>query len=478
MKRTVLFLLLAALALSPIIPANAGWNPLTVATEGQGIGVYTSNHGGKQVGILYNGFQSSLSLEPVNGLYSCNLTAEYTVWLNHVKAEKRLPKEWNEGSVNDAALAAQMPCALFLGEVTQEAAPLYSTPGHKRLSARHAPGTLALVCGAFGDDYYVTFGDFSLNGFMPKSALKKVKNLSIVQSESLAWGIETAAARTVYTGGGDIMRSGSATLFSDSSTFRQLRDGEQVTVLTTVGDMAQLAGGGFIETRFLEQNGDHSRVYATVKSDQPLDRLNVRSYASKEAPVICKLCAGAKVQIINHTDEWAAVFVTGETGGESYSGVVQMSYLTPDGNPAVNGCARVRTVYDLTAGNGGNWYRLRWADIGYGGMPAGTELTVIGVEGHYDADLDYPDRLLCLTKEGRLITLLDDGVLEPIQSTGIQAKAASNVRMRSAPDKTAASIATISKGQKVEVLLRAEGWTMVKYRGETGYIMSRYLIFP
>ena len=34
---------------------------------------------------------------------------------------------------------------------------------------------------------------------------------------------------------------------------------------------------------------------------------------------------------------------------------------------------------------------LRWSG-GDGMMPAGTELTVIGVEGNYNADEDYPDR--------------------------------------------------------------------------------------
>ena len=72
--------------LLPVLPARAGWNPLTVAADGKGIAVYTSSSGGKQAGILYNGFNSGLDLEPTNGLYGCGLTAEYTVWLNQRKA--------------------------------------------------------------------------------------------------------------------------------------------------------------------------------------------------------------------------------------------------------------------------------------------------------------------------------------------------------------------------------------------------------
>ena len=427
--------------------------------------------------MLYNGFNSSLSLSPVSGLYSCDLTAEYTVWLNQNKAQKALPNGWDVGTVNSPEMEAKMPCSIFLAEVVQQDAPLYSTPGHKHLNARHAPGTLALVCGEFGDDYYVVLDAGVLMGFMPKTSLRSVKSLTYTEANSETWGVDSAAEYTVHTGGGVIFRGGSATGYSDDASWWQIQDGEQVTVLTMVGDMAQLVGGGFIESRFLDPDGNHSRVYAAVVSNQPLDRLNVRAFASTDASVVCKLCAGAKVQVISHTDDWAAIFVTGESGGTVYTGTVQMKYLRFDGPTEKNGCTRVRTLYELGAGNGGNWYRLRWKGED-GVMPAGTELTVIGVEGNYNADEDYPDRFLCLTEDGRLVTLLDDGVLETVESLGIQAKATSSVRMRYAPGKTAQVAKTLSKGDKVEVLLRGEGWTMVKYKGETGYIMSRYLQFP
>jgi len=476
MKRIILFLLAAALAFSLCPAAFAGCNPLTVATEGRGIAVYTSSSGGKQAGIIYNGYDSDLSLEPKKGLYSCNLTVEYTVWLNQDKAEKALPKGWNAGSVNDASLESQMPCDIFLAEVAQQDAPLYSTPGHKRLGARHARGTLALVCGEFGDDYYVVTGGFESSGFMPKSALQKVKALSYSQAGRDTWGIDRVLTRTVYTGGGILMRSASATGYSDGLCYWQVNDGDQVTVLAMVGEMAQLAGGGFIEARFLDPQADHARTYATVTSDQPLNRLNVRNYASKDASVSCKLCPGAQVQVVNHTDDWASVFITGEAGSNLYAGVVQMQYLAFAPQQVVNGCTRVRTKYPLHAGNDGRSYRASWS--GGETLPVGTMLTVVGVEGHFNIDDDYPDRFLCLTGDGRLVTIFEDGVLEPVETLGISAKASSSVRMREAPGKTAVVIRTLSKGDRVEVLLRGEGWTQVQYKGETGYVMSRYLQFP
>ena len=44
--------------------------------------------------------------------------------------------------------------------------------------------------------------------------------------------------------------------------------------------------------------------------------------------------------------------------------------------------------------------------------------------------------------------------------------------------KEAKSLRTLDAGTKVEVLIRGEGWTIVKYKNQTGYVMSWYLQFP
>jgi uncharacterized protein YgiM (DUF1202 family) len=106
-------------------------------------------------------------------------------------------------------------------------------------------------------------------------------------------------------------------------------------------------------------------------------------------------------------------------------------------------------------------------------------MTVIGVYSGYDVNQDDCDWFLCLLDYGTAVTINNDGgVLEPLESLGVTAKAASSVRMREHPSKEAKALRTLDKGTKVEVLLRGEGWTMVKYKNETGYVMSRYLQFP
>jgi len=329
-KRLIPFLLLAMLPLLFTLPARAGYNEVNVCTDGKGIAVYASSGGKRQVGILYNGYSDSLSLEDTGGLYSCGLTMDYTVWLSQEKAEKNFNPPAGMGW---ADYCQTLPCEMFLAEVTQGNAPFYTAPGHKTLAAKHAAGTLVMVCGEFGDDYFVSFNGLHRSGFMPKSALKKVSGLTWRQANRSDenWGLADTREAAVYTDGGPIAVGASAMGYSALDPV-VLQNGAKVTVLREMDGWAQLSGGSFIESRFLDPDGDHSIAYATVKTDGPLSRLNVRSYPSADAWVEVKLCAGAQVQVASHTDSWAAVLMVGPGGGETESGSAQMKYL-PSGTP-------------------------------------------------------------------------------------------------------------------------------------------------
>ena len=50
--------------------------------------------------------------------------------------------------------------------------------------------------------------------------------------------------------------------------------------------------------------------------------------------------------------------------------------------------------------------------------------------------------------------------------------------MRTAPNPDAEVLHQVKAKAKVEVLLRGEIWSIVKYKDEIGYMMSRYLSFP
>ena len=471
MRKGTLMLLLVLLTLSAF-PAQAGYNELNVNTGGKGAVVYTKSTGKIKAGILYNGYVSSLSLDDENGLYSCWLTRDMTVWVDQDKAHDGWPESYWEMSAEEEN---SYPCQMYMAQVIQADAPVYTSPSHSHLSATHAKGTLLRVCGEFGDDYFVEgwHGD----GFIPKSAVEYYAPLQRSRQYDATYGLPTENRR-VYTSGGSLAISGSATGYCDSDPW-VVKGGEEVQVLKYLDGWAQLAKGGFIETRFLEENGDHTIRYATVKSSELLDRLNVRYQADKDSRVTVKLCAGARVQVPCHTDTWASVYITGEEGGAVFSGSAMMEYLVFDGEEDVkSGCTRVRLTKDIQGNDAmaPTEYRQGWKGRV---LEKGTEMTVVGVESNNSTDTPWGDRFVCMLEDGRLAVIWNgEGILEPVEKFGIHAKANTHVRMREKAGTDSNALRTLSSGARVEVLLRGELWTMVQYKDQVGYVMSRYLNFP
>ena len=113
-----------------------------------------------------------------------------------------------------------------------------------------------------------------------------------------------------------------------------------------------------------------------------------------------------------------------------------------------------------------------------GTLPVGTMLKVIGVYATASSESNQSDGFLCEMEDGKYIEVESWGYLEPLESTGLMATARQAVRMREEPSPEAKVLHQVKAKTKVEVLLRGEIWTLVKYKDETGYMMSRYLSFP
>ena len=456
----------------PVPAAFAGYNEVIVCTDGNGVAVYTASSGSKKAGILYNGFQNEVSLDAENGRNSCRLTGDFTVWVNQEKAMNREPARGKNEDYD--AWMERRACNVFLAEIAADGTPLYTAPSHKRFSVKHVKGTVICVCGEFGEDYYV---EGASEGFVSKNAVRKIADMTFPQAHSTTYIWDEPETRTLYASESEpVWPAASASGYSDDSLYGGYTSARPVTVLRDLGDWVQLDQGRFVEKRFLDPDGDHSYPAARVKTDGLLDRLNIRSMPDTDSGVEVKLCAGTQVRVISRSDRWAVVLVSGPNGGRYISGCAQIRYLSFDSPDSErNGSVQVRLTQSLR----GNDQMTVFRENGKGGeLPAGTLLTVVGVFEHGSSRADQVDRYLCETEDGRYIEVESAGVLEPVSDSGVTAAVRSAARLRRAPSPDADVIRQLKAKTKVEVLLRGEIWTMVRYKGETGYMMSRYLSFP
>lgn len=458
---------------------------LQVAAKGSGVAVYAQSNAEEPVGVIYNGYRLSALSEQENGRTACAFpNHDGVVWVNREAAQENIPETWYADSRMTARKKLEdMPCEIFLAEVVMEGAPLYGDWQHETCTSTQKKGTLVRVCGQIGADYLVDNASVysvkrDLAGFMPVECLRKIRTLSYPQASSPDYGLEDVKTATVYTDGQELAIAYSAT-GQCALPPRVLRDGEKVKVLREGDGWAQLQDGGFVESRFLEKEGDHSIPLAIVKASHALNRVNVRSEADASARAVVKLWSGAKVQVPSVMDGWASVYLTGATGSRAMEGCMMLEYLAFEGEAVENACPVVRLNTDVFADFQGNGFGIDKPYSRHIGekLPAGTEMTVVGIFAN--SSVENGENYVCQLEDGRVIALFDEGgFLEPLAGTGITVKVNTGVKLRVKAEKEAKSLRTLSNGTQVEVMLRGEGWTMVRYKDQTGYVMSRYLNFP
>lgn len=451
MKKTILLSLLCALLSAAFTPAAwaDGSMDLIVATRGAGAPAYAASTASKAVGVLYNGFRAWTSPDSKNGRHKFYFTEDFSYYIDADRAMSLLPDEyWSTSPKDLQAASLVVPCNVFAAKINAPGTPLYLAPEGGVAADTYDGGALTLVCGEFGGRYLVD--GYGITGFIDKNALTKVQDLNFWALSDIYSGLarNQYEAKTVYTDGGSLY----------AGTAHLLQNGDTVYVLTyTQSGLAQLDSGGFIESRYLDANGDHTtrRVYAAVKTDHPLNRLRVNDGKYTE-----KLCSGVQVEVLRQRDGMALIFL-GDPRGEHIFGHVKTEFLAfgEDAESVPDGTTAIR----LTKGASG--------------LPQGTALRVIGCHTGYEAG--DPDRLIARTEDGKLTSLFNAaGNMEIVRGQTYVLRTADSVKMRQEPNKEGKVLRTLGQGVKIDVLFRGESWTLVQYKNRTGWVMSRFIKFP
>ena len=252
--------------------------------------------------------------------------------------------------------------------------------------------------------------------------------------------------------------------------------GESIVVTSRGGEWSAVRYGsvsGYVMTQYLYFPSDDSQEvasYAIVTTQS--SALNMRSQPQTGSSIVTTLPRGARVGVIEwRQDGWARVAY------ENHLGYASTAYLTPEdqadkpGNAPAGTTATVNTASDAlnlrqspttastvlrTIPRGATVELLQqgaeWCQVRYLGTSGYVATKYLAFGGSSDAPSGSQETATVSTNGGGLN-------LRETASTGARV-------LTSIPD-----------GTTIDLLERGETWCRVRWNGQTGYVMSRYLTF-
>lgn len=214
----------------------------------------------------------------------------------------------------------------------------------------------------------------------------------------------------------------------------------------------------FIESRFLDEAGDHTIAEDTYEVFQVIPEssesyVQVRENPKNNAKVKYRLYRGAPVKVKDYVGDWAEIFLDKNTGG-----YIKTKCLTKS--------CEDETVCAFTTAK--IWIAVK--DGNDVNLEKGTLVTIIGCR---DDDVVY-------TADGKDIRIGRITLFTPVDpSKDKLAKVANtpNLMIREYPGKEYDVVSTIRKGNTLTVTIPGDTWCQIRYDDTYAYVMTKYLNF-
>lgn len=339
---------------------------------------------------------------------------------------------------------------------------LRERPSSKAEEVNRLPSGMKLIAlGDCGDYWFVSIqGMFFQKGFVAKADVRTT-GASVSESEPLVGQYEAQ----LYPSDPLI----NVPIYNTPATenLDQEWSPRSVWVGLSCGDWTLIASREdgpywlWVESRFLDPNGDHSLPVAYTSTDRPADRLLLRSQPKKSDQYDGKFFSGVPVVILAQKGDWSDVRFG------NINGWFMTSYLTAQCSE--DGRVQAQVTEDLTVQSVGPGLTRRYVSSELT-LKKGDTVLLIG--SAYD-DMIY------LAPSGEAFAIPIQKLM-PVEDSGVlQAKTTSRLKMRG-PDLDKDDdtvIRSLAKGVKVKVLLHGDVWSKIEYDGDVGYVMTKYLKF-
>ncbi len=469
MKRLCSALLILCLALSLCPAALAGDPYSSVLLNGKDgmVTIYTkASTGSTPVGRFYNGLRLTYD------------TREYTLKSKWIKVNMNDPLVPVEGFVRQSDVAdgytetshhvfklntsipQALPYAVTSGDIA-----LYDGTGKKAEVVGRLPGGVSMVVlGEKNDFYYASVAGVGTRGFVPKASLGMTGDKGAPDV-----ALPTGEKGRVYASKEPDQNS--VAVYSScakTDMLWQYADGSAVAVHQRLGDWALISllnvsgytmSTGFIESRFLDENADHSLPVLYVRTDEITNRLLMRYANHQDSDYFAKFFPGVRATVLagkeNGTNDDYSYVRVGNITGYFKNEFLLSSAINPP---------RYALVSEDVDEYMPNYYEYVKQGVRFA---KGDRVTLLGSR---DAGI-YVE-----TADGRYayapiecLTPADDAYVFTAKVS------ASSLKMRGAADEDGDVLRTLSKGVSVKVLVHGDVWSKIEYKNEIGYVMTRYL---
>ena len=276
----------------------------------------------------------------------------------------------------------------------------------------------------------------------------------VASSIMLHTGMNISFADTEYkviTANDVNFRSGPSTSYSVIGKFNK---GDKVEYLGESGSWIKVKYSEKTGYVYEEYVGEDTSSTTTIKYVNATS-LNVRSGPSTSYSVTGKLSNGTKVEVISTSNGWSKIKYDGGTG------YVSSKYLSSSSTESSTTTKYVNAT-SLNVRSGPST-----SNSIIGKLSSGTEVEVISTSNgwskiKYDGGTGYVSS-----------KYLSSSSTE--SSTTTKYVNATSLNVRSGPSTSSSIIGQLSNGEKVEVISTSDGWSKIKYNGQTGYVSSKYL---
>ena len=277
----------------------------------------------------------------------------------------------------------------------------------------------------------------------------------VASSIMLHTGMTTSFADTQYgviTANSVNFRSGPSTSYS---SIGKLNKGDKVEYLDENGSWVKVKYSGktgYVYGTYVEKDTSSTTTkYVNATS------LNVRSGPSTSYSVIGKLSKGTKIEVISTSNGWSKIKYDGQTG---YVSSKYLSSSAPESNTTTTKYVNA-TSLNVRSGPSTSYSII-------GKLSSGEKVEVISTSNGW-SKIKYDGQTGYVSSK-----YLSSSAPESNTTTTKYVNATS-LNVRSGPSTSYSIIGKLSSGEKVEVISTSNGWSKIKYDGQTGYVSSKYL---